>query len=285
MEGHRLTQRRKWLLLLPFVAFGNREAWAQRVNTAGAERRISIGVVGDSVSGARPNRGIILGTEEAAHTARMFEWEVVVVRPPDSLSAADAVRHLAQLGVTAIVGDFSGTTLPLSGEVSRPLVFDIGQSFRTAERRCGDAPLRVLPLRDSARLATAGNRAQGIKRIAWHSSLERYGAGQLNDRFRARFGDDMDERAWAGWMATKILIDAVLKTGTTNARKLKSQLTDKTGFDGYKGVPLYFDPETRELVQPLFYLTEAGELEEVTASSRESSSARVSANAARCGIS
>ena len=40
--------------------------------------------------------------------------------------------------------------------------------------------------------------------MLWDASLERFGATQLNDRYRRRFGVGMDGPAWAGWFAAKL---------------------------------------------------------------------------------
>jgi hypothetical protein len=94
--------------------------------------------------------------------------------------------------------------------------------------------------------------------------LERFGAAQLNDRYRKRFGSEMDERAWAGWMSIKILLDAALKTGTSEPCALERFFLGAEGrFDGHKGVPLFFDPATRELVQPRYSPRPSGEPEVV----------------------
>jgi hypothetical protein len=100
--------------------------------------------------------------------------------------------------------------------------------------------------------------------VAWDSSLERFGAAQLNERYRKRFHSEMDEHAWAGWMSIKILMDAVLKISTTEPCALERFLLSADArFDGHKGVPLFFDPQTRELVQPLFAPRVSGEPEVV----------------------
>ena len=88
----------------------------------------------------------------------------------------------------------------------------------------------------------------------WHSSLERFGAAQLSARYAARFnGDDMDGDAWSGWMAVKVLIEAVLRASTTDAASLAAFLVaDRTRFDGHKGTPLSFRRWDRQLRQPMY---------------------------------
>ena len=45
----------------------------------------------------------------------------------------------------------------------------------------------------------------------WHASLERYGAGELNERYARRFGRRMSSTAWCGWAATKAVVEAALR--------------------------------------------------------------------------
>jgi hypothetical protein len=78
-------------------------------------------------------------------------------------------------------------------------------------------------------------------KLAWLPTLERFGAGELNERFLRRTGHRMDEQAWLGWLAVKLATEAALRN-----RELS-----KIRVDGHKGVALYFDA-AGELVQPLY---------------------------------
>jgi ABC transporter substrate binding protein (PQQ-dependent alcohol dehydrogenase system) len=97
--------------------------------------------------------------------------------------------------------------------------------------------------------AGAGTRTVAL----WHESLRPFGAGQLNDRFRRRFGEGMDGDAWATWMALKVAVEASLRTRSTAAADLAAYLA-KPGvrFDGHKGRPLAFGPADHQLHQPLY---------------------------------
>jgi hypothetical protein len=84
---------------------------------------------------------------------------------------------------------------------------------------------------------------------AWAGGLEKFGAAQLNARYSAATNRTMDEDAWAGWMAVKIMLESTLRAG---ARPLTEYLrNERTFFDGHKGVPLRFDA-ARVLQQPLY---------------------------------
>jgi hypothetical protein len=78
----------------------------------------------------------------------------------------------------------------------------------------------------------------------WHSSLERFGAGQLNARFRAAGMNTIDDQTWLGWFAIKCLWES-----SARARPLAQM-----PFDGHKGEALVFN-RARRLIQPLYRLS------------------------------
>lgn len=80
-----------------------------------------------------------------------------------------------------------------------------------------------------------------VRADAWTPSLERFGAAQLNDRFRERFGASarMEGPAWGGWFAMKMLAEAALRAGTGDVVPLRDALL-RSRFDGHKGTPLSF---------------------------------------------
>ena len=78
----------------------------------------------------------------------------------------------------------------------------------------------------------------------WDSTFTRFGASELNERFARRFGRPMTSAAWNGWFAIKALVETALRNDDT--RTLCDAMS-RSRFDGHKGVPLAFDPQTRVL--------------------------------------
>lgn len=78
--------------------------------------------------------------------------------------------------------------------------------------------------------------------VAWHSSLKRYGAAQLNDRFKKETGQEMEEEAWFGWIGVKLLAEAIFR----------DQAVADIRLDGHKGALLRFTEGV--LQQPLYVL-------------------------------
>ncbi len=77
--------------------------------------------------------------------------------------------------------------------------------------------------------------------VAWHPSLRRFGAGELNERFAKPTGTAMDEDAWLGWVAVKLGFESMLR----------GRALGESRIDGHKGVMLRFD-ESCSLQQPLY---------------------------------
>ena len=98
--------------------------------------------------------------------------------------------------------------------------------------------------------------SEGLAASAWHWTWERHGAPQLNQRFDRTAGRRMAAADWAAWAAVKSVIDAIVRTGATDARRLGARLTEP-GFtlDMYKGAPGSFRPWDHQLRQAILLHT------------------------------
>jgi ABC-type branched-subunit amino acid transport system substrate-binding protein len=214
--------------------------------------RIAV-VSGASGAAVRASRGITLGVEEAARTGALMDRQIEAV-PLDY----DRVAARAGLMPHAVIGGFDEAECRRLAELASAAdILFINVGCRT-HGAWACAP-NVFHMEASARmyaaaLATrAGEAADAREAVLWHPELERFGAGQLNDRFRARFGEAMDGPAWAGWMAVKALWEASLRARTTEVPGLRAYLErDATQFDGHKGWPLSFRAGDHQLRQPLY---------------------------------
>ena len=100
--------------------------------------------------------------------------------------------------------------------------------------------------------------AAQVQARAWHEDFTKFAAGELNNRFRKAHGIPMDDDAWAGWAALKILSEAVARAQTTAPAHILAYLRNELAFDGQKGVPQRFR-DTGQLRQPIL-LVENGKL-------------------------
>lgn len=76
--------------------------------------------------------------------------------------------------------------------------------------------------------------------VLWSPELFRYGAGELNERYEEQTGAPMDEGAWSGWIAAKLVLESVLRR----------KPLDEVRIDGHKGALLRF--EHGHLRQPIY---------------------------------
>jgi len=272
------------------VVLPDTSASQQQTDGSISAGRISLGVLPmpsgpGSVPATSLARGITLGIEEAQRSARLFGWDVVAVKPPESVGGDDAIQFLKRSNVTAIVGNLADTLQkPLTNR--HPVMIAAGRRMRGAP--CNENEFHVLPLLDSAQwnsVGRPGSFASYAGLLAWDSSLERFGAAQLNERYQRRFGSPMDEEAWAGWMSVKIVLDAVLRIKSAEPCALERFLLSADArFDGHKGVQLFFDPQTRELIQPLAARANAGEAELVDVMTRHAPVAHRTSAGTACQV-
>lgn len=245
------------------VAFGiqggNQPAVARALDT------LRVVVVVDDVDAHRSLiRGATLGAEEATHTGQLFGQSVTMVvvgrAGLDSMTrAAGRAEGRPAPSIYVIAGDslFCSQFMQQSAPTSAPLLdagcAGVGATAPTAFSVDSRPPVPPAPA-DSTRLEL------------WHPSLERFGAEQLNQRYRRRFGDGMDSDAWAGWFAMKVSLDLALRAHSVSPSALLEQLADPRGsFDGQKGRPLRFAPVSRRLVQPMYRVAGAGDASHVVA--------------------
>ena len=93
---------------------------------------------------------------------------------------------------------------------------------------------------------------EGLVASGWHWTWERHGAPQLNQRFDRIADRPMNDVDWAGWAAVRIVVEAIVKTRSTETAVLRETLVspDLT-FDSYKGAPVSFRPWNHQLRQPI----------------------------------
>jgi hypothetical protein len=210
-------------------------------------RAVRIGVAIDADHGDL-KRGIEFGIEEARHSAKLLGQDVVAVD-----MARDETANVAAVLVGAFVSDSIRRGWASSGTAVLRLAGDAREALRARERN----ELVLFPRRHviEAVGARVPPQAGDVERRVevWHGSLERFGARQLNDRYRARFGADMSSDAWLGWFATKVVWESVARLRGSSVALLSYVADPSRRFDGHKGFGLRFD-ENGELVQPLYVL-------------------------------
>lgn len=98
--------------------------------------------------------------------------------------------------------------------------------------------------------------SEGLTPTAWHWTFERYGAPQLNQRFRRRADHDMAAGDWAAWLAVRAVAEAVVKVGSAERKDVHQALRSQDlSIDLYKGVRGNFRDWDGQLRQPILLVT------------------------------
>jgi ABC-type branched-subunit amino acid transport system substrate-binding protein len=234
-----------------------------------------------SPAAASGARGVRLGAAESKQTAALFGDDVELYETDGGgttvLNAAEQLLSARKVQVLIGVSAADADALSRLAE-SRRVIFvnaaSRSQALRAACRRytfhveATDAmyanaatAARQIPVTVSANASVPSDRAVRDSVTLWGPSLQRFGASQLNDRYRDRYHIDMDGFAWAGWAAVKIAAEAALRTRATSPANLVAYLESPgTQFDGHKGWSLTFRLADHQLRQPLYIakLTGAG---------------------------
>lgn len=217
---------------------------------------LAVGLLETVDSAAAVRRGFELETFEASRTAQLFRGSLRRYR-------GASVDALARSGCSVLVGGVAATdrAAELQAEASRRGLLYLNaaagaDSLRS--ERCGDLALHVAPSNSMRESAAGGSSASPV---AWDPQLVRFGAEQLNDRFRHRYAADMTEDAWCGWMAAKIAWEGALRARSPAPGEIRDALLHPdAGFDGHKGRALSFDPSDRQLYHPLYASDDLREL-------------------------
>jgi len=99
--------------------------------------------------------------------------------------------------------------------------------------------------------------AAGLTAEAWHWAWDRDGGPNLSRRFRRMVQRPMRSEDWAAWIGVKSIIEAVLRTKSTDFATVAAHL--KSGdfrVDGSKGQALSFRPWDNQLRQPIQLATQ-----------------------------
>jgi ABC-type branched-subunit amino acid transport system substrate-binding protein len=206
-----------------------------------------------AVSTDQRGMGLVLGIEEATRAASMFGGAVELASISDS--------RFDTRGLSAVIGDDNPARCiafsSQAGEAGVPFLNVACSADALRGEDCRRTLFHIAPSDAMNRDALAAARSHGSA-VAWHPSLERFGADTLNRRFQSRFNREMTSEAWTAWMAVKVLWEASLRVRSGEAGKLIEHLNrDTTQFDGHKGAPLSFRSWDRQLRQPLYVVSDS----------------------------
>ena len=208
--------------------------------------------VGIITGGSRTpfDSGIALGLAEASRSESLFKRKLIV------RTTASDVNSLIGRGAAAVVGSVDvhdAEAIALVCNAKRVVYLDCGTRSDAFRHRCDPFVFHIEP--SESMYGNAAKAANGAVEL-WHPSLERYGAAQLNDRFRSVAKREMNGAAWCGWFAIKVLVECALRMEGNGGAALREYLLhEKTEFDGHKGAPLSFRSWDHQLRQPLYAIS------------------------------
>ena len=238
--------------------------------------RIGLVTAGDAnipPGSASVARGVRMGAAESKQTAALFGDDVELYEADGggaaAVTAAERLLSARQVQVVIAISAADADILSKFAESHHILFFNAAsrsQALRAACRRytfhveATDAmyanaaqAARIWPETMSANASVSTERPDRDSVTLWGPSLQRFGASQLNDRYRDRYHLGMDGFAWAGWAAVKIATEAALRARSTSPAKLVAYLeSPATQFDGHKGWSLTFRRTDHQLRQPLY---------------------------------
>jgi hypothetical protein len=232
--------KRAILLMLAALAFG------PAVHAQGLTVRMLY--VGAATGSARS--GVEQGLSEA-NLQGQFLGQIYALDVRSAAQAADAGTE-PYAAVIAAVGD---RQLPaIAAAWPGTPVFDIGSSTDAIRADCHANLLHVLPSASMLAAAEAQWRKQNpngkARAMAWHHTMTKYAAAQLNKRYSKAHGRAMDDGAWAGWAAVRMIADTVARRQTAEPGPLLEFLRNELAFDGQKGSEMSFR-DNGQLRQPL----------------------------------
>lgn len=205
--------------------------------------------------------GVQLGVEEARHAAALFGGDVVLTTADSGSGRGDpaaASEMMHREHVIAVIGGADAETCAAIADACERrgrIHMNVGCTDDVLRgARCHAHAFHVAASERMARDARAQAHAGPAAAVMlWDPALKRFGAGTLNERFRARFSRAMTASAWAGWFAVKVLWEASLRERSSQPAGIARYLSSTTTqFDGHKGRPLSFRAWDHQLRQPLY---------------------------------
>jgi len=100
--------------------------------------------------------------------------------------------------------------------------------------------------------AVGADALTGVWQSLWYHKLDKPGVEEFTASFRKRYGKPPDNQAWCDYIAIRIFLEAVEKTGTTDSKELVKFLEGGATFDIMKERRAWFRELDHQLMQPMF---------------------------------
>lgn len=230
--------RIRLLLCAAAVLSLNAAVRSTNANETPAALEVHLAYVGDE--GHSALLGVSQGVSEGNQQGQFLGQKYLLMVLPD-----EQIVTIRDPAPSAILAAVDAESLRLLSELNPGVpVFNLVEEKEELRALCLANLLHVIPDQKMRSDAIAQwqrkNPGDAVEARAWHPEFEKYAGRQLNDRFTKAFNQGMDDYAWAGWAATKMLTDSVARIGTADSDTLLEYLKSDLQFDGQKGVTMNF---------------------------------------------
>ncbi len=216
------------------------------------------GVCPPSVLHTIPSHGML--NDALAQYLRRRGWDRVLLlrgsSPEDAYEAEVVCRSLAKFGLTlAEERAFVLSNDPRRRDLNNMALLTGKSRYDVVWIVDDDGEFgRYVPYATYAARPVVGS--EGLTPRAWHWTFERYGAPQLNQRFRRLAGRDMTSEDWATWVAVRAVIEGVQRVAVADPSAVAEFVrSDGLSLDLYTGAPGSFRVWDGQLRQPMLLAT------------------------------
>lgn len=232
---------------------------------ANENRQISMLFVTDANSSAayaQHRNGAELGIAEANIQGRFLGIDYQLLdRNPQQASQID-IDNLPAAVVVAGEDDLLKQMQKLYSEHQVP-VFNAALADDGLRKSCFKNVFHTPPsnkmLADAVAQWQQTHQGAQVMAAAWHPDFVKFAGRDLNKRYTEQYQIPMNDDAWAGWAATRMVAEAVVRTSSNDPAEISRYLREDLEFDAQKGVPQSFRV-TGQLRQPLLIVSLQGEL-------------------------
>jgi ABC-type branched-subunit amino acid transport system substrate-binding protein len=186
--------------------------------------------------------GVLQGIEEANLQGEFLGLRYALRHA----NAQDFKSDLAVDALAILVAADTATVRSIAGALPQTPVFNLTNHADELRADCLPNALHVIPSNSMLvdALAQWRKKEPESKAIAqaWHRDFVKYAARDLNKRYRETHGVPMDDAAWAGWAAVKIVTDTLARQPITQPAELLAYVRNELVFDGQKGTEMNFRP-------------------------------------------
>jgi ABC transporter substrate binding protein (PQQ-dependent alcohol dehydrogenase system) len=238
--------------------------WIASAAQAARVPLINAGETDDELRGSRCHPNLLhtipserMRADALAQMLAARRWSRVLLlagpRPADASRAAVVQASIRRHGLKLVATrPFKLSADPRERDMANPLLLTANTEYDVLWVVDTDGEFaRSLPYRLALPRPVVGD--AGLVADAWARNFERYGAPQLDRRFRRGAGRPMTGHDWAAWIAAKAVLQAALvqPANPTAAVSVKRLTAPDFTLDGFKGARVSFRPWDRQLRQPL----------------------------------